>query len=232
MAGRREAVRVIRACRSSASPAFCAGVAARLAEDRAETPDLVRLLNAANWRADGAARATVDGLIEREIARIATALKWREAVSAQDPALQPAVERLRRALAQEAVAAGRHLTDLLGLVYDRQLMNRVGRVLEGSTQGDAGISIESLDLALAPQHRGKVIRALKSAFAPEAAAGAGLQREELARRLGELARDCRWAVWPDWLLACVLATLAEARGRRPDALAPLGPVSAELLGRG
>ena len=176
MAGRREAVRVIRACRSSASPAFCAGLAARLSEDRAETPDLVRLLNAAKWRAEGADRANVDRLIEREIARIGTAGTWRDALSA---APGEAVARLRRALAQEAVAAGRHLTDLLGLVYDRQLMNRVGRVLEGATQGDAGISIESLDLALAPHHRGKVIRALKSAFAPEPATGAGPGREEL-----------------------------------------------------
>jgi hypothetical protein len=110
-------------------------------------------------------------------------------------------------------------------------MNRVGRVLEGATQGDAGISIESLDLALAPHHRGKVIRALRSAFAPEATEGAGLAREDLARKLAELARDCRWAVWPDWLLACVLAALAEAQGSRPDGVAPLGPVSAELLGR-
>jgi HEAT repeat protein len=228
MAGRREAVRVIRACRSSASPAFCAGVAARLAEDRAETPDLVRLLNAAKWRAGGAERAAVDGLIERETERIGTAVKWRDALAASSG---DAVERLRRALAQEAVAAGRHLTDLLGLVYDRQLMNRVGRVLEGATQGDAGISIESLDLALAPHQRGKVIRALKSAFAPEPAGGAGLQRDELAHRLGELARDCRWAVWPDWLLACTLAALAEAQGSQPEGLAPLGPVSAELLRR-
>jgi HEAT repeat protein len=226
MAGRREAVRVIRACRSSASPAFCAGVAVRLAEDRAETPDLVRLLNAAKWRAEGADRATVDRLIEREIARIGRAVKWRDDLAATQG---DAVQRLRRALAQEAVAAGRHLTDLLGLVYDRQLMTRVGRVLEGATQGDAGISIESLDLALAPLHRGKVIRALKSAFAQEPAGGAGLAREDMARRLADLARDCRWAVWPDWLLACALAALAEARGPRPEGLDPLGPVSAELL---
>jgi hypothetical protein len=170
----------------------------------------------------------VDRLIEREIARIGTAVTWRDALSA---APGEAVARLRRALAQEAVAAGRHLTDLLGLVYDRQLMNRVGRVLEGATQGDAGISIESLDLALAPHHRGKVIRALKSAFAPEPAAGAGLGREDVARRLEELARDCRWGVWPDWLLACVLAGLAEARGARPEGVAALGPVSAELFSR-
>ena len=131
----------------------------------------------------------MDRLIEREIARIGTAVTWRDALSA---APGEAVARLRRALAQEAVAAGRHLTDLLGLVYDRQLMNRVGRVLEGATQGDAGISIESLDLALAPHHRGKVIRALKSAFAPEPAEARDW-REDVARRLEELARDCRWA---------------------------------------
>jgi hypothetical protein len=209
-------------------------VAARLSEDRTETPDLVRLLIAARWQAAGAERTAVDRLIEREVARIAKAVNWRAALSVRDPALQPGVQRLRRALAQEAVAAGRHLTDLLGLVYDRQLMNRVGRVLEGSTQGDAGISIESLDLALAPHHRGQVIRALKSAFAPEQAESQGLLREELARKLEDLARDCRWAVWPDWLLACVLAALGEARGGRKDldGVAALGPVSAELLEQG
>jgi hypothetical protein len=234
--GRREVRRVIRACRSSASPAFCATVAALLAADRGPAPDLVGLLSAAGWRAGEADLATIDRLIDRETARIATAQKWREAVTAGDPDLAPGVERLRRALTQEAAAAGRHLTDLLGLVYDRQLMSRVGRVLDGATRGDQGISLESLDLQLAPRHRGRVVRALTAAFAqdPEPPPGRGRPREDLARRLEELVRDCRWAVRADWLLASALALFDDARGPRPrpGGLAALGPVSAELLRAG
>ena len=167
LTGRREVVRVIRACRSSASPAFCAGVAARLAADRAATPDLVRLLNAATGGPEGDCHdrrwlrliAKSPGSRRREVARGGVR-------AGRGP--PPAVERLRRALTQEAVAAGRHLTDLLGLVYDRQLMNRVGRVLEGSTRGDAGISSSRSTSRLRRGTAGRVVRALKSAFAPEA----------------------------------------------------------------
>jgi hypothetical protein len=231
----REALRFLRACRSNASPGFCAALAAALDDERAETAEMVRLLNAARWQAEGADRATVERLVDREIARIATARKWLDAVATDEPALVPGVRRLRRALAQEAETAGRQLVELLGLIYDRQLMTRVGRVLQGATQGDAGLSIESLDVLLAPRHRGQVVRALRAAFesglaAREAPARAAL---ELERRLGELAEDCRWAIRQDWLLASVLALLDDAllSPVGPGTIAPLGPISAELVNR-
>jgi HEAT repeat protein len=231
----RVALRFLRACRSNASPGFCAAVAAALDPERAETAEMVRLLNAARWQAEGADRATVERLIDREIARIATARKWLDALATDEPALVPGVRRLRRALAQEAEMAGRQLVELLGLIYDRQLMTRVGRVLQGATQGDAGISIESLDVLLAPRHRGQVVRALRAAFEPELAAKEAPARaaRDLERTLGELARDCRWAIRQDWLLASVLALLDDAL-LSPVAvgtIAPLGPISAELVDR-
>jgi hypothetical protein len=233
--GQRTAFRVIRASRADASPAFCAQVAARLSLDHRHGPEMMRLLNAAGWRATGADRNIVDRLIEREANRIATALKWRDSVATADPSLAPAVRRLRRALAQEATLAGRHLIDLLGLVYERQLMTRVGRVLEGKTDGDAGISIESLDLVLAPHHRAAVINALRAALRTDRADSSGPARPgaSLPLVLGELARDCGWALHPDWLLACVLGLMRDTGiGDAPLAgIAGLGPISSELLHR-
>jgi hypothetical protein len=210
-------------------------VAAALGEERAETAEMVRLLNAAGWRAEGADRAAVERLADGEIARIATARRWLDAVGTDDPALAPGVRRLRRALAQEAATAGRQLVELLGLIYDRQLMTRVGRVLQGATQGDAGISIESLDVLLAPRHRGQVVRALRAAFEPELDAKEASTRaaRELERTLLELAGDCRWAIRQDWLLASVLALMDDALLSPAEAgtVAPLGPISAELVHR-
>lgn len=231
--GHRAALRIIRACRSDASPAFCAEVLARLSGDHPHGPELVRLLNAAGWRATGTDRNLVDRLIDREAKRIATAMKWHDSVAAADPA--HASRRLRRALTQEAALAGRHLIDLLGLVYERQLMTRVGRVLEGARGGDAGISIESLDLVLAPHHRADVIRALQAAMRSDGAESSGPARAgaSLPLVLGQLARDCDWALHPDWLLASVLGLMRDAgMGDAAYAgVAALGPISGELLAR-
>jgi hypothetical protein len=231
--GRRTAVRIIRTWRSDASPAFCAQVAARLSQEHPHRQELVRLLNAAGWRATGADRNIIDRLIDREADRIATALKWRDSIAAFDPSLAPAARRLRRALAQEAALAGRHLIDLLGLVYERQLITRIGRVLEGVTGGDAGISIESLDLVLAPHHRASVIRALQVAFPKDQAENLGPARSgtSLAAVVEELARDCSWALHPDWLLASVLGLMKDAgfRSATDIGVVALGPISAELV---
>jgi hypothetical protein len=230
--GPRERTRFLRACRSGASPAFCAKLAAMLGRDGAETAEMVRLLLAAGWRAESADRATVDRLIDREIDRIATASRWLDAVATTDPALAPSVLRVRRALAQEAATSGRQLIDLLGLVYDRQLIGRVGRVLQGTTTGDAGISIESLDLMLEPRHRGRVIRALGLAFAPDVAATTGRGARDLAQALRDLSTGCDWAIRPDWLLASVLAAMEAAGAARTSGrIVPAGPISAELLAR-
>jgi hypothetical protein len=228
--GRRVAVRVIRACRTNASPRFCAHVVAGLSEDRVHGRELVRLLGAAGWCATEADRATLDRLIDSEADRIATAVKWLDAVAPTDSAVAPSVLRLRRALAQEAARAGRHMIDLLGLLYDRQLMARIGRVLDGTTAGDAGISIESLDLVLAPHHRATVRRALQAAFRGDAGTTRAGTRPPSA--LADLARDCRWAVHPDWLLACVLDLMRDADAKNPVApgVVALGPISAEVLG--
>jgi hypothetical protein len=231
--GRRVALRALRACRSNASPEFCAKLAERLSDPREEGREMVRLLGAAGWRATEATGATLDRLIDSEAARIATAAKWLDAVATGDPALAPATQRLRRALGQEAAQAGRHMIDLLGLVYDRQLMARVGRVLDGTTAGDAGISIESLDLVLAPHHRATVRRALTSAFRKDQAERSGTARaaRSLSAVLGALAQDCRWAAHPDWLLACVLDLMrvAGVKEATDPRVVALGPISAELL---
>src|SRR5204863_488707 len=82
---------------------------------------------------------------------------WIDAMSNPDPGLATSTTRLQRALAQEAIASGRRLIDLLGLMYDRALMVRVGRILPGTTAGDAGFAVESLDVLLAPGHRAPVL---------------------------------------------------------------------------
>jgi hypothetical protein len=230
--GQRERTRFLRASRSGASSEFCNAVAGMLGRDGAESAEMVRLLLAAGWRAEGADRTTVDRLIDREIDRIATASRLLDAVATTDPALAPSVLRVRRALAQEAATSGRQLIDLLGLVYDRQLIGRVGRVLQGTTTGDAGISIESLDLMLEPRHRGRAIRALDVAFAPDLAATTGRGGRDLAQALRDLSTGCDWAIRPDWLLASVLAAM-EAAGIAPASgrITPAGPISAELVAR-
>jgi hypothetical protein len=133
------------------------------------------------------------------------------------------------------VTSGRQLLELLGLIYDRQLMVRAGRVLQGATPGDAGISIESLDVLLAPRHRGQVVRALAAAFEPELDAKPAPARaaRALERTLAALAADCRWAVRPDWLLASVLALMDNEllSPADPGTIVPLGPISAELASR-
>lgn len=175
----------------------------------------------------------VDRHVDLETNRIATALKWRDSVAVADPSLAPAAQRLRRALAQEATLAGRQLIDLLGLIYEPQLMTRVGRVLEGTTGGDAGISIESLDLVLAPHHRASVIAALKAAFPKDRAEASGPAgaAASLPTVLTELARDCSWALHPDWLLACVLGLMRDAgiHDAHDTGVVALGPISEELM---
>jgi hypothetical protein len=226
-------IRFLRACRYRASPDFCARVADVLSNKTLPTAELVRVLSAAGWQADHRHRGTVDRLITRETDRIATARRWIDAVSNSDPALAVATVRLRRALAQEAIASGRRLIDLLGLVYDRGLMIRVGRILQGTMAGDAGLALESLDVLLAPDHRVPVIRALKTAFDANLVESGGSVRPpfQLATNLTTLAGDCRWAIQMDWLLACVVALMRD-RGialSTIGAIAPLGPISAELI---
>ena len=153
-----------RACRHRASPDFCARIADELSNDAFPTSELVRVLSAAGWQVSDRYRDTIDRLIKREIDRITMTGHWIDAVSNPDPALATSTTRLQHALAQEAIASGRRLTDLLGLIYDRSLMARVGRVLQGTTAGDAGLALESLDVLLTPDHRAPVIGALKTAF--------------------------------------------------------------------
>jgi hypothetical protein len=231
--GHHETIRFLRASRFNASPAFCAQVAATLTEGRPETGEMVRLLNAVAWQATGRAeQEMVARLVEKEIEHIAKARTWIEKLSNTDPGLAVSSARLKRALAQEAVASGRRLIDILGLVYDRKLMTRVGRVLQGATPGDAGLALESLDLVLSSQHRSPVAKAFRTAFDPELAsrgiaAGNG---GDLAKALTELVGNCDWATRMDWLLACVLALMEDARLPKP-AMEPAGPISAELLHR-
>jgi hypothetical protein len=194
----------------------------------------VRVLNAAGWRVTDRYRDTIDRLIKREINGIATARRWIDAVSNPDPAMAMSTTRLKRALAQEAITSGRQLTDLLGLIYDRSLMARVGRILQGTTAGDSGLALESLDVLLAPDHRTPVIKALKMAFDENLAESRGRNARkpsELAANLRELAGDCRWAIQMDWLLACVVALMRDYGSARSGIgrLTPLGPVSSELI---
>jgi hypothetical protein len=226
--------RFLHACRYRASPDFCARIADELSNDAIPTSGLVRVLSAAGWRVTERYRDTIDRLIKQEISRIATARRWIDAVSNPDPVLAASTTRLKRALAQEAVTSGRRLIDLLGLIYDRSLMARVGGILQGTTAGDAGLALESLDVQLARDHRARVTRALKMAFDNNLAASRGRTAKkpsELAANLGELASDCRWAVQMDWLLACVVELMRKQGFMRSEIarIAPLGPVSSELI---
>lgn len=230
----RTRARFLRACRFEPSPAFCAAVAAELARDDAPVAELAGILNAAGWTATGRDRATINRLIEVETVRIGKAAHWAGAVGSPDPALEASTSRLRRALAQEAVASGRQLCDLLALVYDRRLITRDSRVLQGRSPGDAGLALESLDVVLAPEHRMAVVAALRTAFAPQLRAGSSQKprtRWELAATARTLARDCRFAIRPDWLLASVVALMRDLSVPR-DAIAEiaaLGPASEELI---
>ena len=230
-----ERTRFLRACRHRASPDFCARIADELSNDAVPTSELVRLLSAAGWQVSDRYRDTINRLIKREIDRVTVTRHWIDAVSNPDPALATSTTRLQHALAQEAIASGRRLTDLLGLIYDRSLMARVARVLQGTTAGDAGLAVESLDVLLAPDHRAPVIRALKTAFDAKLGESRGRNARtppELAANLRDLAGDCRWAVQMDWLLACVVQLMREqgfAARSGIGEIAPLGPVSSELI---
>ena len=226
---RQERSRFLRACRYQPTPAFCEMVARQLTQDETNVVDLVRILTSAGWRAEGQARAAVATLMMREIDRIEKAREWRAAAAAGDTPDAAALLRVKQALRQELIDAGRRLIQLLGLLYDPQLMVRVGRILNGTTAGDASLALESLDVALEPGHRGQIVRALKVAFAPgDVVSKRRAPKPEFDEWMTRSASDCAWAVHSDWLLASMLALMRAAGLPRGD-IRPLGPISAELI---
>ncbi|MCP4386167.1 MAG: hypothetical protein GY798_32965 [Hyphomicrobiales bacterium] len=225
----------LRASRRAASPEFSARVATDLANDVIPAMELVRVLNASGWSAEGQYKGLFDRLVREKVDRIDRARGWIERSYPSAGSLSPAASRLRRALGSEAAEAGRELIEVLALGHDKDLVGRVGGILQGKLEGEPGMARESLDLVLTAEHRQLVLRALAAAF-DEGLGISGRRRPpeqaDLIETLSQLARDCGWAIHADWLQACALDALraldtdpAWTRG-----IAPLGPVSAELVG--
>jgi hypothetical protein len=231
--GLRERTLFLRACRQSASLDFAAAVAADLANNGAPVAELVRVLASSDWRGGENDRDTIGRLVDDKIRQIETARGWIDKLDGSALVTPESTLRLGRALITESIEAGRELTDLLGLIYDRKLMARVGRILRGTTGGDLGMALESLDVALSSEHRAPVIRALKKAF-DGSIGDTGIRgpvgRSQRKQELKELAGSCGWATHKDWLQACALALLVELGVDHSElgAILPMGPVSSEL----